>query len=50
MFYKSSFVTNDAFIDVFVVGLDSAAIAIFEFQLRSVGDMGDQLAIRLRSM
>ena len=42
--------TNDAFIDVFVMGLDSAAIAIVEFQLRSVGDMGDQLAIRLPSM
>ena len=42
--------TNDAFIDVFVMGLDSAAIAIVEFQLRSIGDMGDQLAIRLRSM
>ena len=32
------------------MGSDSAAIAIAEFQLRSVGDMGDQLAIRLRSM
>ena len=32
--------TNDAFIDVFVMGLDSAAIAIGEFQLRSVGNMG----------
>ena len=42
--------TNDAFIDVFVMGLDSAAIAIVELQLRSIGDMGDQLAIRLRSM
>ena len=53
MFYKTSFVTNDAFIGVFVVGLDSAAIAIVEFQLRyggSIGDMGDHLAIRLRSM
>ena len=30
--------------------LDSAAIAIVEIQLRSVGDMGVQLAIRLRSM
>ena len=38
---------SDAFIDVFVMGLDNAAIAIVEFQLRSVGDMGDQLAIRL---
>ena len=34
----------------FVMGLDTAAIAIVEFQLRSVGDMGDQLAIRLRSV
>ena len=42
--------TNDAFIDVFVMGLHSVAIAIVEFQLRSVGDMGNQLAIRLRSM
>ena len=42
--------TNDAFIDVLLMGLDSAAIAIIEFQLRSVGDMGDQLATRLRSM
>ena len=42
--------TNDAFNEVFVIGLDSAAIAIVEFQLRSAGDMGDQLAIRLRSM
>ena len=42
--------TNDAFIDVVVMGLDGAVIAIVEFQLRSVGDMGDQLAIRLRSM
>ena len=41
MFYKTSFVTNDAFIGVFVEGLDSAAIAIVEFQLR----YGDQLAI-----
>ena len=35
--------TNDAFIDVFVMGLDSATIAIVEFQLRwrygrSIGD------------
>ena len=37
--------TNYAFIDVFVMGLDSAVIAIAEFQLRSVGDMEDQLAI-----
>ena len=42
--------TNDAFIVVFVMGWDSAVIAIVEFQLRSVGDMGDQLAILLRSM
>ena len=39
--------TNDAFIDVFVMGLDSAAIAFVEFQLRSVGDVGDQLAITI---
>ena len=42
--------TNDAFIDVFMMWLDSAEIAIVEFQLRSVGDLGDQLAIRLQSM
>ena len=42
--------TNDAFIDIFGMGLDSTAIAMVEFQLRAVGDMGDQLAIRLRSM
>ena len=42
--------TNDTFIAVFVMGLDSTAMAIVEFQLRSVGDMGDGLAIRLRSM
>ena len=42
--------TNDAFIDVFMMGLDNAAIAIVQFQLRSVGDMGDELTIRLRSM
>ena len=42
--------TNDAFIDIFGMGLDNAAIAMVEFQLRAVGDMGDQLAIRLRSM
>ena len=42
--------TNDASIDVFVMGLDSAAIAIVEFRLRSDGDMGDRLAILLRSM
>ena len=41
--------TSDAFIDVFVMRLDSAAIAI-EFPLSSVGDMGDQLGIRLQSM
>ena len=39
---KRYFITNDAFIDVFVMGLDSAAITIVEFQLRSIGDMGDQ--------
>ena len=42
--------TNDAFIDIFVMRLDSATIAIVEFQLRSDDDMGDQLAILLRSM
>ena len=42
--------TNGAFIDVFVMGLESAAVTIVELQLRSVGDMGDQLAILLRSM
>ena len=42
--------TNDAFINVFVKGLDSAAIAIVAFQLRSFGDMGDQLAFLLRSI
>ena len=42
--------TNGAFVDVFVMGLDSAASEIIEFQLRSIGDMGDQLAIGLRSM
>ena len=30
------------------MGLDTAAIAIVESQLRSIGDMGDHLAIRLR--
>ena len=40
--------TNDAFIYVFM-RLDSAVIAIVKFQL-PVGDEGDQLAIRLRSM
>ena len=51
MFYtRVSFMTNDAFIDIFVMGLDSATIAIVEFQLRSDGNMGDQLAILLRSM
>ena len=44
------FMTNDAFIDIFGMGLDSAVIAMVEFQLRAVGDMGDQLAIRLRYM
>ena len=42
--------TYDAFIDVFVKGLDSAMIVIIEFQSRSTGDMGDQMAVRLRSM
>ena len=41
---------NDAFLDVFVMGLDSATIAIVKFQLHSIGDMRDQLAIRLWSM
>ena len=32
MFYKNDiFMTNDVFIDVFVMGLDSAAIAIVKF-------------------
>ena len=39
---------NGAFIDVFLMGLDSAAITIVEFQLRSIGNVEDQLAIRLR--
>ena len=47
---KGIFMTYDAFIDVFVKGLDSATIVIIEFQLHSTGDMGDQLAVRLRSM
>ena len=42
--------TNDAFIDILGLGLDNAAIAMVEFQLRPVGDMRDQLAIRFRSM
>ena len=42
--------TNDAFIGVFLMGLGSAAIAILEFQLRFIGDMGDQFATPLRSM
>ena len=50
-FYKRVFfMTNDAFIDVFVKGIDSVAVAIVEFKLRSVGDMGDQLAFRIRSI
>ena len=49
MLYQKVFLcTNDAFIDVFVMGLGS--IAIVDFQLRSVGDMGDELVIQLRSM
>ena len=40
--------TNDAFVDVFVVRLDSATIAIVEIPLRPIGDMGAQVAIRLR--
>ena len=51
MFYKKCiFMTNDAFIDIFGMGSDSAAIAMVEFQLRTVSDMGDQLTIRLRFM
>ena len=42
--------TNDAFIDVFVMGLDSAGIVIVEFQLCSVGGLRDQLAILLQSL
>ena len=43
MFHKKGiFMTNGAFIGVFVMRLDSAAIVIVEFQSRSVGDMGDQ--------
>ena len=42
--------TNDAFVDIFGIGLDNAAIAMVELQLRTVGDMGDQLTIRLWSM
>ena len=42
--------TNDALIDVLMMWLDSAAIAIVEFQFRSAGDMGDQLVIRFWSM
>ena len=49
-FIKGIFEANDAFIDVFMMELDSDAIAIIEIQLHSVGDMEDQLAIRLRSM
>ena len=48
--FKLYLTTNNAFIDVYVRRLNSAAIAIIEFQLRSVDYMGDQLAIRLRSM
>ena len=40
--WKGIFKTNDAFIDVFVMWLDSAAIAIVEIRLGSFGDMGDQ--------
>ena len=36
--------------DVFVMQLDSVAIAIVEIRLRSVGDTGNRLAIRLGSM
>ena len=39
-FYKKVF--YDKLYFRFVMGLDSAAIAIVEFQLRSVGDMGDR--------
>ena len=41
---------NDAFIDIFVMGLDSTAIATAEFQLRFIGDMGDQVVMRLWSI
>ena len=51
--------TNYAFIDIFGMGLDSAAIAMVEFQLRAVAiweinwrfdyDLCDQVAICLRS-
>ena len=40
--------TNDVFIDIFGMGLDG--IAMVEFQLGAVSDIGDQLAIRLRSL
>ena len=50
MFYENIFMTNDAFIDIFGIGLDSTAIAMVEFQLRAVGDMGYQLTIRSRFM
>ena len=42
--------TNDAFIDIFGMGLDSAAIGMVEFQVHAVGYMEDQLAIWLWSM
>ena len=41
---------NDAFVDVFVMELDTAATAIVEIQLHPVGDMEDQWANRLRSV
>ena len=42
--------TNDAFIDIFGMWLHKSSIAMVEFQLCAIGDMGDQLTIRLRSM
>ena len=42
--------TNDALIDIFGMGLDSAAIGMVEFQVHAVGYMEDQLGIRLWSM
>ena len=43
-FINGTVMVNDAFIEVFVMELDSAAIAIFEIGLHSVGDMEDKLA------
>ena len=50
VFYKKAFLWQMMLSFRFLKGLDSAAIAIVEFQLRSFGDMGDQLAFRLRSI